>query len=406
MPSASPSHPKISFLILCSTAFIVWISYGIVYPLFAAAIFQKEALFFSLFTSMQGFWLGVLISASPLAQFFSAPLIGLLSDRMGRKPMLQITTAMIMAGYFISALGFGKQSFFLLILGRVVTGIGAGNIAVINSAVADLSAPTAKAKNFGLIAMTNGLGFAVGPLIGGKLAFLGFDFPFIIAGIFTLINLIFIIFLLDETHLKKTGSTHTSLRLYQHVKVTFFQKNRHFFLAFFLFCFGWSFYWEFIPVTWIREYSLGVSQIGDFYAYGSLFYVLSSGLLIRPVIKRLSAFKILFFAWAALGIFLLLLVGAWIGLYWIFIPIQQFLIALIFPVGTAVVSNLVSEHQQGETLGAFQSLQAFAFAVTPCLGGILLDFMHNTPLIVSALAMLLSSWIFYRGHKSRPRTSP
>jgi DHA1 family tetracycline resistance protein-like MFS transporter len=180
------------------------------------------------------------------------------------------------------------------------------------------------------------------------------------------------------------------------VNTTVLQKFRTLFPAFFLFCFGWSYYWEFIPVTWIKNYGLNVSQIGDFYAYGSASYVISSGLLIRPIIKRFTKGFVLCLAWAALGLCLLPLVHAKLGLYWVFIPIQQFLVSLIFPVGCAIVSNQVSENRQGEAVGAFQALQSFAFAVTPFLGGALLDLSYNIPLIVSGTAMFLACLVMLK----------
>lgn len=377
-------------------------SYGLVYPIFAASIFHQDPIFLSLApTALRGFWLGVLLAASPLAQFLSAPAIGALSDKTGRKPILQISSLLIIFGYLLSGLGVWKQSLFFLILGRVVTGVGAGNIAVINSSMADMSSPSAKARNFAWITMSNGLGFAVGPWVGGKLSVGGFDVPFMFAAILTAINFFLITFLFSETHHKKQVQTSLGSQLNLLTSSAVFRKFRLLFSAFFIFCFGWSFYWEFIPVTWIKDYGLNVSQIGDFYAYGSVFYVLSSGLLIRPFLKKFTGIPLLSIALAALGFFLLPLLHAKMGLYWIFIPVQQFLIALIFPIGTALVSNQTSASEQGKALGAFQALQSFAFASTPFLGGALLDLSYNVPLILSGSAMFLSCLVLLIGYRKK-----
>ena len=199
---------KISFFILCFGAFLDWMSYGLVYPIFAVSIFHQDPIFLSLEpTALRGFWLGVLLAASPLAQFLSVPAIGALSDKKGRKPILQISSLLIILGYLLSGLGIWRHSLFFLILGRVVTGVGAGNIAVINSSMADMSSPTAKARNFAWITMANGLGFAVGPWLGGKLSVGGFDIPFIFAAILTAVNFLLITFLFAETHHKKQAAT-------------------------------------------------------------------------------------------------------------------------------------------------------------------------------------------------------
>ena len=249
--------------------------------------------------------------------------------------------------------------------------------------------------------MANGLGFSIGPFIGGKLATLGYDMPFIFSGLLTLLCFFIFSWRFRETHPKeKDGWSTFVLRLRHLVKTINLRKFRIFFLAFFIFCFGWSFYWEFIPVTWIKFYGLNVSQIGNFYAYGSAIYVLSSGLLIRPIIKRFKPLPILLFSLAALALCLFPLPFGTSWLYWIFIPLQQFLIALIFPVSTTIVSNAVAESRQGETLGAFQSLQSFAFAVTPFLGGALLHFNYNITVLLGGASMVLTCLILlnYKKH--------
>ena len=340
--------------------------------------------------------------ASPLGQFFASPFMGMLSDHIGRKRTLQIAYVIIILGYFFSALGIWAGSFFLLIFGRLVTGVGAGNLPVINSAVADLSKPHEKAKHFALVAMGSGIGFTVGPFIGGKLSVWGFDVPFLFAGVLTMIALLLFTFLFVDTHPKEArGLVSFGSRLRLFVYQTSLTKFRILFPAFFIFCFGWSYYWEFIPVTWIKMYNLDVSHIGNFYAYGSAFYVLSSGLLIRPLVKKFKGRFILVGAWFALGLCFSVLLFQKLDLYWALIPVQQFLVALIFPVGTAMVSNAVSKQRQGEALGMFQSLQSFAFASTPFLGGILLYLNFEIPLIVGGAAMFVACAILAMGYRSK-----
>jgi MFS transporter, DHA1 family, tetracycline resistance protein len=383
---------KISFFTLCFGSFLNWMSYGLIYPLFAVTLFDSHPLFLiGVSDSLKGLWLGVLLAATPLGQFFTAPIIGSLSDHFGRKRILQVTTLIVFVGYLICAIGMWTQSFILLIFGRIVTGIGAGNAAVINSSVADMSDPHAKAKHFSRIAMANGLGFAAGPFIGGKLAGIHYALPFVIGGILTLLSFIFYSSLFTETlHTKKKKLVQFALR-FSHILKAAGQKNlRLLFFAFFIFCFSWSFYWEFIPVTWIKVYEQNASQIGNFYAYGSLVYVLSSGIFIQPILKKFKGIPILFGSLFILGAVLLLLLHVKIEIYWISIAVQQFLIALIFPVGTALVSNSVGRDRQGEILGAFQSLQSIAFAVTPFLGGILLELDYSIPLILGGGAMFFA----------------
>lgn len=152
-------------------------------------------------------------------------------------------------------------------------------------------------------------------------------------------------------------------------------------------------------MTWIKSYNQDASQIGNFYAFGSLIYVISSGLLIRPIVKKFKPFTILLLSLGALGVFLSFLIHAKLESYWLNIGAQQFLIALVFPVGTAIVSNLTSQSDQGETMGVFQALQAFAFAVTPFFGGVLLHFSYFMPVMIGAASMFLACLIILAGYK-------
>jgi MFS transporter, DHA1 family, tetracycline resistance protein len=393
----------ISLYILYFAAFLDWVSYGLVYPMFSMLLFGQEPLFLaSSSDAMRGFWLGAMIAASPLGQFFASPILGSLSDQIGRKLTLQLSCLVIVIGYLLSAFGIWEHNFFLLVLGRVVTGIGAGNISVINSSIADLSGPDNKTKNFAYLAMASGLGFTAGPFIGGKLSTWGFDIPFVFAGILTLGIFFIFVFLFKESLPKnKEPQTTLTMRLLRLTKLPSLPQFRIFFPAFLIFCFGWSFYWEFISVTWIKIYAFNVSQIGNFYAYGSAVYVLSSAFLVRYIAKRFKPMPILIGAWFILGGCLLLLIDAKIGAYWGAIPLQQILVSLIFPVGTTIVSNTVSADRQGEAMGIFQSLQSFAFAITPFLGGVLLNVSFRMPLIVSGIAMLVACFILFTGHKLR-----
>ncbi|MBX9743759.1 MAG: MFS transporter [Chlamydiales bacterium] len=401
MTTNSKPALKTTLLILCFGAFLNWMSYGLIYPIFSVSIFDPKAIFLGETSeALKGFWLGVLLAASPLAQFFSSPVIGELSDRKGRKPILQMTTFLIALGALVSALGIWKKSLLYLLLGRIITGFGSGNIAAINSSIADFSSPLTKTKNFALIAMANGIGFAIGPFLGGKLSTFGFEIPFIFATCLTTANFIFIRCFFSETlsHNKK-NKTQLVFQLRHFWKITYARPFRVIFLAFFAFCFGWSYYWEFIPVTWIKIYGIDANKIGNFYAFGSLIYIISSGILIRFIVNKFKAFSLLFTSLIILGFILLILIHARIEWYWINIAMQQFLIALIFPVGTAIVSNLTPPNKQGETQGVFQSLQSFAFAATPFIGGGLLPLSYNSPLFIGSSLIFIAGFILLAGKR-------
>jgi DHA1 family tetracycline resistance protein-like MFS transporter len=197
-----PKNARFPLFILLLTNFLDWMSIGLVYPMYSAMIFHEGTQFFPLETSdvVRGTWLGCLLAAGPLAQFFSAPIMGMLSDQKGRRPLLIQTLLIIIAGYSLCALGVYAESLPFLLVGRLIVGIGTGNAAVVYAAIADISKPDDKAKHFGLASMSFGIGFTVGPFLGGTLSSWGFATPFLVSIGFSSINLLMLIFWFAETH--------------------------------------------------------------------------------------------------------------------------------------------------------------------------------------------------------------
>lgn len=399
------NNNRFSLFILLLTIFLDWMSIGLVYPMFSSMIFHEGAQFFPIETTsvVRGTWLGILLAAGPLAQFLSSPIVGTLSDQKGRKPLLINTLFIIIVGYFLCTLGVWAESLYLLLIGRLIVGVGTGNAAVVFASIADISKPEEKAKHFGLASMASGIGFTLGPFFGGTLSHWGFATPFLFAIVSSLINILLLIFWFAETHhIRRNVQLSLMLGLKNLKKAFQVPTLRALFLSFFFFCVAWSFYWEFIPVTWIQEYGLNPSQVGNFYAYGAAFYALSSGLLIRPFVSRFKPLPIMFVALVLLSLIIFpLLFHANVNVFWIYIPIQQFLIALVFPTGATIVSNSVAEDSQGEIMGILQSVDSFAFASSPLLAGVFVGYSTKTPIIVAGTFMFLASLVLLCSYRKK-----
>ena len=396
---------RLSLFILLLTIFLDWMSIGLVYPMFSSMIFHEGSHFFPIETTavVRGTWLGILLASGPLAQFLSSPIVGAISDQKGRKPLLTNTLLIIIAGYFLCTLGVWAESLYLLLIGRMIVGVGAGNAAVVYAAIADISKTEEKAKHFGLASMASGIGFTLGPFLGGTLSRFGFATPFLFAIVFSLVNILLLIFRFAETHHIRRIVEHNLLLGLKNLKRAFQVPNlRALFLSFFFFCVAWSFYWEFIPVTWIQEYGLDPSQIGNFYAYGAAFYAISSGLLIRPIVNRFKPLPVMFVALVLLSLMIFpLLFHNNVNVFWIYIPIQQFLTALVFPTGATIVSNSVSEDSQGEIMGILQSVDSFAFASSPLLAGVFVGFSTQTPIIVAGSFMIFACLVLICSYRKK-----
>ena len=397
------SSRSLSLYLLLCIGFVDIAGVGLVYPMFASMLYQPGSTLISPEASelTKGVCLGVLLAMMPLTQFFSSPILGAVSDKRGRKAILVPALAMGVVGYTIAFIAVLLNSFMLLLLSRVSIGISAGTVSVVSASLADISDTKDKVANFGLLNMACGLGFTVCPFLGGVLSniyldvFPAFALPFVAAGAASLINFIVVLLFFKESYTPVAGESPSLVAGFLNIRKAFFSKDlRVFFAAVFFACVGWSFHWEFTPVTWIRDFDFSAITIGKFYAYGAAVYALSCGLLIRPITNRFSNDHIICYALAACGIS----IGALLfhtDPFWllVYIPLQQFTIALFWPTAAAFVSNSVSEDVQGEVLGVFHSVEALAFAVTPLIAGPLLEIVP--PLLVGSLAMIFGSLMLW-----------
>src|SRR3989344_3479623 len=156
------------------TVFVDLIGFGILIPVVPLLLADPESSYFLLpkgFTVNQGYiMLGFLTAMFPLMQFLAAPILGQLSDKFGRKRILAISLFGTCLSYLIFAYAILTRNIPLLFAARAFDGITGGNIAVAQAAIADVTTPANRAKNFGLIGAAFGLGFILGPYIGGKLS--------------------------------------------------------------------------------------------------------------------------------------------------------------------------------------------------------------------------------------------
>src|SRR3989344_9030034 len=164
----TPNRPALFSLLL--VVFVDMIGLGLIVPVLPLIFLGNEVLAPSVSLATRTFLLGLLLAAFPITQFFSAPILGVLSDRYGRKPILLISILGTALGYALFALGIVLANLPLLFISRVIDGLTGGNISVVRSAIVDIS-PTdeLKVKNFGLVGVVFGFAFIFGPFIGGEL---------------------------------------------------------------------------------------------------------------------------------------------------------------------------------------------------------------------------------------------
>lgn len=379
-PTPLQSSTRTSFWIALLVAFVDFIGIGLVYPMFSAMLFDPSSALVPAGTSegTRGMWLGVLIALLPLAQFFTAPIWGAISDSKGRKKPLGWSLAITLLGYIVAIYGVVWSQILLLLASRFIIGFASGNMAIVQASIADVSPPEKKAKNFALYGMALGAGFTVGPLLGGTLSTWGFNVPFIFAALMIAVNLGLVLLFFKETHLQVFKRKLSWAMGFIHLKKAFgFYEIRIILLCSFLHNFAWSYFFEFAPVYLIHRYQFSAAKLGLFYGAAGGFYALSTGLLIRPFLGRLKP-ELLFFAGNFFTAFMILFMLAIPSAFWLWplLFLNQFFVAFVGPTSITLVSNSAPSHVQGEAMGVLSSVNALALVLSPLFSG---SFVGNHP---------------------------
>lgn len=190
---AEPTEaPRLAFLFILITLAIDAMGIGLILPVLPDLISELHGGTLG----QAAIWGGVLSTAYAIMQFLCGPTIGSLSDRFGRRPILLISLTVMALDYVVMALA---GSIWLLLAGRIVGGIAAATQSTATAFIADISKPEDKSKNFGLVGAAFGIGFVVGPLLGGFLGELGLRAPFYAAAALATLNLILGYCVLPET---------------------------------------------------------------------------------------------------------------------------------------------------------------------------------------------------------------
>jgi MFS transporter, DHA1 family, tetracycline resistance protein len=401
----NPKNPtKRQLLTLLLIVFLDLLGVGIVIPLLAPLLLGAEATLIPLAfpEATRNIIFGLLLAAYPIAQFFGAPIIGGYSDRVGRKKAFAISLVGTSIGYVLFALGILFNSLSLLFISRLIDGFTGGNIAVAFSSMADMSTKENKTKNFGLVGMVFGIGFVIGPFIGGNLSdpsiVSWFDFatPFWFAAALSALSLVLVLTIFTETLTHKVSrkiDPFTGIRNIR--KAMKFPSLRVIFIVVFLLGFGFTFFTQFFQVFLVKKFAFTQSNIGNLFAFVGVWIAITQGLLIGPISK-------LFKPETVLSASIFLLAGAIIIQLWPSDPIMLFYLApliaithgLALPTYTGIISNLAGEESQGEVLGISQSLQAVAWAIPPLIGGALINVDIGLPLVLASIITAIAGGVF------------
>jgi DHA1 family tetracycline resistance protein-like MFS transporter len=395
---------KKPLIILFATVLLDMIGLGIIIP-FVPIIFKLHNFFPLGFSADHiNIVLGFLLAAYPLAQFFGAPLLGRLSDNHGRKKILSLSLFGSFLGYLVFAAGIYFSSLWMLFFSRIIDGFTGGNISVAMASIADLSKDEkSKVRNFGMIGAAFGLGFIIGPAIGGILSdtrispYFTTITPFLAAAVFALANLALIRFKLPETLTDRKKRDVSVKGTFINLKTAFTYKHlKTIFIAVFLSNLGWVLFEYFFQVFLYGKFHLTGSGIAYLFVYIGFWIVISQGYVVRKFANKTSARKILKIT--MLPSAALLMASIFVGktdLYFVLALLALF-IGFMQPNFSAILSESSEEDSQGEILGIRQSVVSASQFIAPLIGGFLLNVEimkgYETPLMAGSL-LVFFSWI-------------
>jgi multidrug resistance protein len=345
---------------------------------------------------ISAFSVALLFSAYSLFSFLSAPFLGALSDKIGRRPVLIGSIASTSLGWFIFALGHNLP---VLLLGRIIDGLAAGNISTAQSSISDLSKDSKeRAGNLGIIGMIFGLGFVVGPFLGGLLSKVSHAFPFFFVGALALLNVILAYFFLPETN--KNIDQNKKINWNPLKPLISAIKNIHLrtlYIVWFMFntiAVGAN---TIFALFLGKSYGLSPFTTGLFFTGIGLILALNQGYLLKNFwLKKFKEKQLI----------ILMLIFFSIGFLFMSIhSIYLFIFGMIFSalgqsvLGVAMTSEIIGEASQterGEAVGVLSAIGAAANIIAPIGSGLLFQQRHNFPYIAASILSIITLTIFYK----------
>jgi MFS family permease len=376
---------KSPLFVLFITIFIDMLGFGIIIPILP--IFSKEL-------GAADYQVGLIAMIFPIMNFLFAPLWGTLSDRHGRRPIMLISIFITAIAYFV----FSQVTvLWILFFSRLLSGVGSANISVAQAYITDVTSPAERTKSLGFLGAAFGIGFIMGPPLGGWLKSIStsgtVDWVGYVACGMCVVNLVMAYFLLPESLKEKKINVPFNFKVVTGI-ITELKKpmvgqllwiNFIFITAFMLMQISCSLMWK--EITLLDE-----KQIGYVFAFIGVATAVVQGLLVGRMVKAFGETKMLTYGiiFMAVGLAILPLTGKTL-----FVPVQFIGLALIAlangcltPSITSLLSKFANQNEVGHVLGVSQSFGSVARAVGMGLSGFLYSVQFAVPFVVGVVLML------------------
>lgn len=387
------THGKNAFFFVIVTVALDMLAFGLIIPVIPALIRELAHV-----TSEEAtLWLGPLAATYAVMNFLFGPVMGALSDRFGRRPVLLASISTLVIDFLIMGLA---HNIWLLFIGRALSGISGATYSTANAYIADVTDPKERGRAFGMIGAAFGFGFTFGPVIGGFLGEIGPRAPFFAGAALAMCNFLYGLFVLPESHAPENRRTFDLRRANPLGAARHFSKLPQvswflvamgiFMLAHTVFPSTWNVYAE-IRYNWTPKeigFSLGLVGIGA--------AIVQAGLM-GMILKRLGTIRTALLGFgvniAALTAYAFAIQG-W--MVYVIIPFGA-LGGVAGPSANSLMSSVTPANAQGELQGASSSLNAMAMIIGPLtMNAVLYGFTREGASVHFAgaaflLAMLLTA---------------
>lgn len=360
--SGQPRGRRAALAFIFITVLLDVLAIGIVIPVLPHLIER-----FAGSTAQAALWVGVFGSAFALSQFLASPVQGALSDHFGRRPVILLSNLGLGLDFVLMAVA---GSLPLLFLGRVLAGVTSASIATANAYIADITPPERRAVSFGMLGAAFGVGFVIGPALGGVLGSMDLRLPFWVAAGLALSNFLYGLLILPESLPRERRAGFQWRRTHPLGSVQMLRRQpRVFGLAGVILLSQFAHYA--LPSVFVlyaaHRYGWGAGQVGWVLALVGVCNVLVQAIGVRRLVPRIGEPRALLaglacgavgFAWQGLASS-----GAW---FLLSIPFMA-LWGLVGPSAQSLITREVDEHQQGRLQGAVASLVSLCGVFAPAL---------------------------------------
>ena len=388
-PPAAPRR-RAAFGFIFASALINAVSFGIMIPILPNLIKQ----FVHGDTAAASEWNVLFATTWGLMQFICGPILGALSDRFGRRPVMLVSIFGLFADFLVMAFA---PSLPWLLFGRVLNGVTAASFSTANAYVADVTAPDRRARNFGMMGSAFGFGFILGPSLGGVLGEVSLRLPFIVAAGICLINAVYGVFVLPESLPPERRSHRIDWRRANPLGSILFLRERAQLAALaavgFLFQLGFTVLPSIFVLYSGYRYGWTPGVLGLTFMFTGASQIVVQMFLVGPVVARIGerGAVLLGLGMGALGLLIYALASTG-PIYLLGVPVWA-MSGFATPGLQGLMTRRVDPSQQGRLQGATQSLQGITSILGPPLFGLSFSFAvrHDASLHLPGLPILISS---------------